>query len=77
MLLTSVATERKEHYTHELPEPIMAIAVLLIQKQKNKTNNTVAATIIGGAIGSVFGPVGTFVGAGISAAIGNNSSPKK
>lgn len=47
------------------------------KKKKIRNNNIAAGTIIGGALGSVFGPVGTMVGASLGAAIGNSSSPKK
>ena len=47
------------------------------KKQNIKAENTTAGVIIGGLIGSLFGPGGTIIGAGIGAAIGNESSPKK
>jgi 5-methylcytosine-specific restriction endonuclease McrA len=47
------------------------------KKEKIQTNNTITGTVVGGTIGSFFGPVGIFVGAGIGALIGNDSSPKK
>lgn len=33
-------------------------------------------TVIGGALGSIFGPAGFMVGAGLGAVVGNANSPR-
>lgn len=47
------------------------------KKQEISTNNTVGGGIIGALVGSIFGPPGMLIGAGLGAAIGSDSSPKK
>lgn len=47
------------------------------KKKTIKSNNTAGGAVIGGIIGSVFGPGGTVIGAAIGGAIGKNNSPKK
>ncbi len=47
------------------------------KKKIIRSKNTAAGAIIGGLIGSFLGPEGTILGAGIGAAIGNGTSPKK
>lgn len=47
------------------------------KKRQIKRGNTFGGAVIGGIIGSAFGPGGAVIGATLGGAIGNKNSPKK